>query len=86
MLANTSVSGPLPTKDKLEAEPPGGVGLGAPPCSGLCECANWCCEDISLIYNGNGHHPRCKHYEPPKPDPRHAVFGKLMWEMIQKTL
>ena len=26
----------------------------------------------------------CEHYRPTPPDPRYAVFGKLMWGMIQK--
>ena len=49
-----------------------------------CECTQWACADIGLIINGNGHHPHCTKYEPPPADPRYSVFGKLMWEMIQK--
>jgi len=48
-----------------------------------CGCENWCRVD-PLGEMGNGHHPRCKHYIPDPPDSRHAVFGKLMWDMIQK--
>lgn len=58
--------------------------LAGASCSSLCECVGWACEDINLILDGNGHHPRCEKYAPPKIDPRHAVFGKLMWKMIQK--
>jgi len=45
-----------------------------------CECVNWCRDGRDM----SPHHPRCKHYTPDPPDPRYAVFGFLMWEMIRK--
>jgi hypothetical protein len=45
-----------------------------------CECEGWCCADVRQIIDGNDHHPNC---EQPI-DPRHATFGKLVWDMIRK--
>lgn len=44
----------------------------------FCECVNWCRDMLSP------HHPRCEHYQSPPDDPRYAIFGKLMWEMIEQ--
>jgi|GEM_PF-5839587 len=45
-----------------------------------CECVNWCRDGRDM----SPHHPRCKHHTPEPPDPRHAVFGRLMWGLIVK--
>lgn len=50
-----------------------------------CPCMNWCVGNMNDIINGNGHHPRCEHYSPNPLDPRYAIFGKLMWELITKN-
>jgi hypothetical protein len=69
---------------KEELNSTAGEHSGASLCSELfCECVNWCRVD-PLGEMGNGHHPRCKQYVTAPPDPRHAVFGKLMWQMIEK--
>lgn len=45
-----------------------------------CECLNWC----RVQPPSDDHHVNCPQYKKPEPDPRHAAFGKLMWEMIRE--
>lgn len=47
----------------------------------FCECGNWCRDGRDML---SPHHPRCEHYQSPPDDPRYAIFGKLMWDMIRK--
>lgn len=50
---------------------------GADPC----QCVTWARAELAG-YSGQ-HHPRCEHYRPDAPDPRHAVFGRLIWGWIE---
>jgi hypothetical protein len=66
--------------DKLNST--AGEHSGGSHCSELfCECVNWCRSSQPLT---DEHHINCEHYKPSPPDPRYAVFGKLMWQMIEE--
>lgn len=60
------------------------VGGRLPRLVAPCRCEVWACDDISKIFNGNGHHPRCEHYAVPPTDPRFAAFGRAVWDYIRR--